>query len=874
MIANAVSVNATHIIGGAVSYECLGNNSYRITLAIYRDCAFGNAAFDDPAHVSIYNSANVLVQNIAMPFPGSTPLATTINNPCYTPPTNICVEQAIYSAVVNNLPPIQGGYTISYQRCCRNNTILNLVNPGQVGATFTAHIPGIEKITACNNNPVFNHFPPIFLCAGVPLSFDHSATDANGDSLVYELCDPYTGATATAPAPSPAYPPPYSAVGWNPPYNGTYPISSVPAISINPQTGLLSGTPNTIGQWVLGVCVKEYRNGILLSSTTRDFQFNVINCPGIIVAAIPAQTLFCNGFNVSFQNNSYNASSFLWNFGVPGIASDTSNLTTPYYTYPSSGSYTVSLIANPYTSCADTAFTIVDVQPLLQPLLSSPDPKCLTGNSFNFSAAGSFGSSAAFSWTFFNANTASSTQQNPFNIIYNTPGIYQATLTVSENGCSKTVSTLFDVLPDVVAEIESQRVFCGGFTYDFTNFSEQATSYHWAFGDPTNPGAFSTDFEPSYTYPDSGWYTVTLIATGPYCSDTVTESFSIYPLLNTEIFAPGIQCFESHNLTYVASGTYGDEAVFLWDFGPAANIQSSSDSLVTDVVFNSPGIYPITLTISENGCSSQKTHNIELQPNPVADLSLEKSAGCEPLTVKFKQAASSATPLLYSWDFGDGNKSFEADPENIFLKAGSYDVSLKVRTEMGCIDSSFISKPDLITVFPLPEADFSVLPLEASIFEPKFNLKDNSIDNDYCIYYFGDGNNQRQCDIEYFYGDTGTYQITQIVYSLNQCPDTATASIRVVPEYRFYVPNAFSPNGDGLNDIFRPEIIGAREYEMLIFNRWGEEIFRTTDTETGWDGKAKNGRSTAQQEVYSYIITLTNVFDKSIVFNGRVTLVR
>lgn len=874
LLANVTSIKATHIIGGAVSYECLGNGSYRITVAMYRDCSPGSTGFDDPASVAIYNSNNDLIQNLSIPFPGSTQLSSTINNPCYSPPSNICVEEAIYTTIVNNLPPIQGGYTISYQRCCRNNTILNLIDPGTVGATFTAHIPGTESVSSCNGNPVFKEFPPIFLCSGMPLNFDHSAIDPDGDLLVYEICDPYTGATTTAPMPSPAPPPPYSYVNWNPPYSGSYPMSSNPVLSINSQTGLLTGTPNTIGQWVVGVCVKEYRNGVLLSSTTRDFQFNVISCPGLVVASFPSQTLFCNGYNVSFQNNSYNSSSFLWDFGVPGITTDTSTLLTPSYTYPTSGIYTVSLIANPYTACADTAYSTFDVQPLLQPLLSTPNPSCLSGNVYNFSAGGSFSSTAIFNWTFPAATPSTSTQQNPTGIVFNNTGTFPVTLTVDENGCSKSVFANVEIVSDVVAEIEPQRVFCGGFTYDFTNFSQNASSYLWTFGDPVNSSASSTDFEPSYTYSDSGWYTVTLIAAGPHCSDTISETFSIYPLLKADFNCKKVQCFEANNFDFVAGGTFDQNANFLWDFGSDANIQSSTDSMVSGVQFNFPGFHTINLTIQENGCTSIKSVEVELQPKPVADLSLVENSGCVPLTVKFQDASVASTPLVYNWDFGDGSQSDKSNPEHIFLNPGSYDIKLFVHTVTGCIDSSSIAVPQLIAVYPLPDADFLVLPLEASIFEPVFNFTDESKDNVRSVYYFGDGNSSEQFDVEYIYSDTGDYIIKQIVYSTYGCADTASGVVRVVPEYRFYVPNAFTPDGDNLNDVFRPEIIGAKEYEMLIFNRWGELIFKTNDTEIGWDGRVKNGKIPAQMEVYSYLINLTNVFDKSFVFTGHVTLVR
>src|ERR1017187_6052362 len=126
---------ATHIVGGEIFYDCLGSNNYRITLKLYRDCNPGNAAYDDPATLFIFNNAGTFIDSLCIPFPGSVHLPATLNNPCLTVPSNVCVEEAVYKAVVN-LPSIAGGYNITYQRCCRNGTILNLINPGGVGATY------------------------------------------------------------------------------------------------------------------------------------------------------------------------------------------------------------------------------------------------------------------------------------------------------------------------------------------------------------------------------------------------------------------------------------------------------------------------------------------------------------------------------------------------------------------------------------------------------------------------------------------------------------------------------------------------------------------------------------------------------------------
>ncbi len=265
---------ATHIVGGEIYYQYVSNNDYIITLKIYRDCNSATG-FDDPAYISIFDGNNNYLQTLSLSTPTITTVLPDVDNPCLTVPAGICVEEADYTTTVN-LPPILGGYTLTYQRCCRNSSIDNIVDPSSIGSTYTIQIPD-TSVAKTNSSPYYFDFPPIVICNNEPLSFDHSAIDPDGDSLVYSLCDPYTF-DGSQTQPFQADPPPYNYVTFIFPYSGSFPLSSSPVLSINSQTGLLTGTPNYVGQFVVGICVSEYRNGQLLSTNKRDFQFNVTNC--------------------------------------------------------------------------------------------------------------------------------------------------------------------------------------------------------------------------------------------------------------------------------------------------------------------------------------------------------------------------------------------------------------------------------------------------------------------------------------------------------------------------------------------------------------------------------------------------------------------
>ncbi|TSA49539.1 MAG: hypothetical protein D4R43_03755, partial [Sphingobacteriales bacterium] len=182
---------ASHIVGGELTYKYLGSNVYQIKLELYRDCSVATN-FDNPITFYFFNSAtNALIDSVDVNYPGPISIPNNTGNICLTSPPNLCVQEAIYTTN-KLLPPLAGGYTIVYQRCCRNATILNVTNPNTYGATYMATIPGSAVATG-NSSPEFTNFPPTCICVNEPLVFNHAATDIDGDQLVYSFFDPFNG---------------------------------------------------------------------------------------------------------------------------------------------------------------------------------------------------------------------------------------------------------------------------------------------------------------------------------------------------------------------------------------------------------------------------------------------------------------------------------------------------------------------------------------------------------------------------------------------------------------------------------------------------------------------------------------------------------
>ncbi len=364
----AIDLNATHIVGGNLTYRKVGPNTFEITLELRRDCFLGSseAEFDNPAAIGIFSSMGALQLGlgtngaILIPYDASDTLNNIIISDCGFEGTQVCVEEFKYKQVVT-LPRRSGGYILAYQRCCRNGSLNNVFEPLETGATYSVRIPELA-FDSDNDSPSFNQWPPVYICANEAINFDHSAMDTDGDSLVYKLCVPRNGATKQFPKPQPPGPPPYQEITWQSPYDLTNLLGGVP-LKIDSKTGQITGTPNSVGQFLVGVCVEEYRNGVFIGQVVRDFQYNVRVCSDPPTAVFDAPTENCDGLTIDFTNESISASQYFWNFDYP--STDSANFTTienPTFTFPSSGTYDVFLrVVRGTDKCSDSIVKTINV---------------------------------------------------------------------------------------------------------------------------------------------------------------------------------------------------------------------------------------------------------------------------------------------------------------------------------------------------------------------------------------------------------------------------------------------------------------------------------------------------------------------------------
>lgn len=278
------AAHATHIVGGEMDLRHLSGDSYQLTLNLYFDAVNGQPGALDPSlTASIFEkTTNRRMLNLELPLTNNT-LVSYTSPACSTP--DLVTRRLVYSATVS-LSAQQyanaAGYYAAVERCCRNNGISNIIGPGSAAQTFYLEFPPVVRGGVALRNSTPRIFPPLsdYACRGELFYYDFSGQDADGDSLVYDLVTPFNGySTPGEPKPAAAGPEPYSVIRWLPGLSTTNQIPGNPTLSIGRLTGRLEVRPTQLGLFVFGVRCTEYRRGVRLGETRRDFQLKVIGCP-------------------------------------------------------------------------------------------------------------------------------------------------------------------------------------------------------------------------------------------------------------------------------------------------------------------------------------------------------------------------------------------------------------------------------------------------------------------------------------------------------------------------------------------------------------------------------------------------------------------
>ena len=447
----SISFNAIadHIKGGEIFYTCTGvsgnNYTYHITVKLLMVCNT-TREFNNPTFVSFFKrGTNERIADVSVALERTEVLELQDNNPCIINPPDVCSRIGYYEFNVV-LPGYQEGYIITTQVIFRVDGMLNLL-PGydRIGATYIGTIPGTNTGAGSpkNNSALFTGKDQVIICAGNYFSYSFAASDGDGDRLRYSLCGAYQGGESgfgnTARPPDA---PPYPIVLYGNNYSGSNPLGR--GISIDENTGIISGIAPATGIYVLSVCVDEIRNNIIIATQHKDIQINIANC-SLVSAQIPDPLMLCGDtktINIYNSSPSSLITAYNWQFlNSNGATIFTSSGSTATYTFPDTGVYKIKLAINANGSCSDSSSSQVFVYPGFVPGFAYQGFCVNKATSFFDTTTSVYGTVNKWDWDFGDGNSIFdfSESQNP-TYVYISEGPKKVRMTVANSkGCIDTV---------------------------------------------------------------------------------------------------------------------------------------------------------------------------------------------------------------------------------------------------------------------------------------------------------------------------------------------------------------------------------------------------------------------------------------------------
>ncbi len=467
----------------------------------------------------------------------------------------------------------------------------------------------------------------------------------------------------------------------------------------------------------------------------------------------------------------------------------------------------------------------------------------------------------------------------PFTYVWNTvppqtgqtatnlpPGVY--TVTVSDSlGCSHTDSVTVLGVGAITATLATTNNICFGDTNGTATITPTSGS-----------GPYTYVWTPNVSTTN----TAVNLAAGNYSVD-ITDNFGCTTTHTIQITEPpNVPIVASASGTSpICTGATAQLIATATGGAPPYNYFWISPVSTNDTTFVSPTTtttYTVVISDACNTTPDSATFTVVVNPLPVISFSGDTIDGCAPVCVDF---TGSAVPAIASctWNFGDNSPfgSGPTPPEHCYYNPGQYTIELHVSDVNGCKDSLTIS--NYVTVFPTPVAGFNITSANpTTVLEPTVIIDDVSVGGDTCYWDFGDGNllTVVGCgDVSNNYTDTGSFHIIQIVVNNGGCRDTIEYDVYIAPNTTLYIPNAFTPNANGTNDMFFVYGEYVNNYHLIIFDRWGNLIFESYDQTKGWDGKANGGKNIAQTDTYVYVLYYSEqLSDKKKKVIGHVNLIR
>lgn len=593
----------------------------------------------------------------------------------------------------------------------------------------------------------------------------------------------------------------------------------------------------------------------------------------------------CDGFSMSLEDLSSivlgNNVNYSWDFGAGSSATGT-NVTN---VFPSDGFYDVQLTVTSDSACVDSITKSVEVWPNPTSSFSFSNVCDEETAIFINGSNGNGGSINLIEYDFYTNGTVDFTGFDASNVYPYSGSFFVSQYVMTTDGCVDTSTAEIIIFP--LPEVDfSMSPDCEDELISYTNTTTisdgSALQYFWEFGD----GNTSNLEEPGEVYSNPGIYQVALTATSNQgCMVTEYQSLDIYPLPTPNFIANNVCDEDLASFVDFSSvqnvGTNDNIVAYEWDFGVTPTVITNGQ--FPTYLYPGPGTYSVQEVVTTNhGCKDSTVNDIVIYPNPVVDFSSPNPEGCHIWCVDFvnESTISSGTISQYYWNFNNGDVSTEENPSSCFtnetLDNLPYDISLTATSDNGC--PTELTQEEFVIVYPIPIAEFEPSRYETTIYQTTIDFTDMSTLGDQYFWTFDTLSFSTEQNPSYMFpdSDSGRYEICQYLESMYGCKDTICKEIVIEGHYNIYVPSAFTPNDDGINDTFFPSLYGVTDFEFTfrIFDRWGLLLYESTDPlNVVWDG-IYLGES-VEQDVYIWQI---HCFDKynndQINETGHVTLFR
>ncbi|MGK2862870.1 MAG: gliding motility-associated C-terminal domain-containing protein [Chitinophagaceae bacterium] len=850
---------ADHITGGEMYYTYSGiidgEYQYVVTLKLFMRCNSGRQ-FPNPAIISVFDKvSNNRIRDISVPLSNQQTIQLTNPDPCISNPPPVCYVVAYYNFSVS-LPLTSTGYILASQVNYRINGISNLNGSTQVGATYSCVIPGITSgdNNQANNSAVFTGSDLVIVCAGNYFSYSFAAKDDDNDRLRYSFCAAYRSTNAGINGVPPGNPPYNSVPYGTPEYRETSPLAN--KVSINPETGLISGIAPPAGAYVVTVCVDEIRNGAVIATQRKDVQINIADC-SVAAALLEDDYMVCGDTrSASIRNLSGSPLITTYDWAVinpAGITIFTDKTPILNYTFPVNGVYTVQLTVNKGQACSDTGSAPVYVFPGLKPDFSASGICISKPTIFSDQTTTVTGTVNSWKWDFGELSGLGdfSTAKNPV-YTYPSDGIKNTHLIVSTSeGCRDTIIKQVSIISKPFLDLAFRdTLIC---LNDPLKLEAVGTgNYAWS---PTDGIVNANSNHPSVFPKATSFYYVDLEREGCKNKD------SVYVRVKDRV------SLQLMNDTTICSG----DTIQLRINSDGLNYEWRPSGQILNpgipnpwVVSSSTTNYQVKAIIG--GCSTIGNVQVNTIPYPVAIAGNDETI-CFNGSIKLNA-------------FTNGNSWYWTPSASLSNALVTDPVANPVNTTQYIFTAYNIAsgcpKPgtDTILVTVLPKIiasagkDTSIvinqtLQLSASggdgyIWSPSYSLSSASIANPVAV--FDEPSEGLRYKVE--------------VYNSIGCVDSAFIFVKIFATIpTVFVPSAFTPNNDGKNDVLRPIAAGIKQLEYFnIYNRWGQLVFTTKEAGKGWDGKINGQLQTSN--TYVWIVKAVDYHGAAYQKKGIVTLIR